>query len=65
MVSTKIASLTDHLAPMSLLRGPQPWRLGPSGSSMASLGRVDGFDQDESSGDRDEGAEVLLGFLAA
>jgi len=29
------------------------------------LGRVDGFDQDESAGERDEGGEVLCGFLAA
>jgi len=31
----------------------------------ASWDRVDGFDQDEGSGDGDEGAEVLLGFFAA
>jgi hypothetical protein len=29
------------------------------------LGRVDGFDQDEGAGERDEGSEVLRGLLAA
>src|SRR5258708_333786 len=30
-----------------------------------TLGRVDGFDQDEGTGERDEGGEVLSGLLAA
>ena len=31
----------------------------------AILGRVDGFDQDEAGGKRNEGSEVSLGLLAA
>jgi hypothetical protein len=30
-----------------------------------TLGRVDGFDQDKGAGERNEGSEVLRGFLAA
>src|SRR5258708_5834504 len=33
--------------------------------SQSSLGRVDGFDQDERTSERDEGGEVLRGLLAA
>jgi hypothetical protein len=37
----------------------------PPSCSRSILGRVDGFYQDEGAGERDEGGEVLLGFLAA
>ena len=36
-----------------------------SAELLATLGRVDGFNQDKGAGERDEGGEVLCGLLAA
>lgn len=53
----KLPTFREFESHFSQFGNPVLWAL--------SLGRVDGFDQDESSGEGDERAEVSFGFLAA